>query len=98
MFNFKALKSKNMLTQDIGIDLGTSSVIVYVDGKGIVVHEPSVVAVNTNTDTIEKIGKDAQAMLGRNPEHIKVVRPLKGGVISDYRVAQKMIQYYIRKA
>lgn len=98
MFNFKALKSKNMLAKDIGIDLGTASVIVYVDGRGIVVREPSVVAVNTNTDTIEKIGKDAQAMLGRNPEHINVIRPLKNGVISSYDVAQRMIQYYIRRA
>ncbi len=95
MFKFNVNK---IFSKDIGMDLGTASVIVYVDGKGIVLHEPSVVAVDTNTDTIAKIGKDAQAMLGRNPDHINVIRPLKDGVISSYDVTQKMIQYYIRKA
>ena len=95
MFNFKA---KKMLSKDIGLDLGTASVVVYVDGKGIVLREPSVVAVDTNTDTIVKIGKEAQAMLGRNPDHINVVRPLKDGVISCYDMTQKMIQFYIRRA
>lgn len=95
MFNFKG---KNKLSKDIAIDLGTASVIVYVDGDGIVLHEPSVVAVDTNTDTIVKIGKDAQAMLGRSPDHIKVIRPLKEGVISEYAITQKMIQFYIRRA
>ncbi len=95
MFNFKG---KNRLSRDIGIDLGTASVVVYVEGSGIVLHEPSVVAVDTNTDTIVKIGKEAQAMLGRNPDHIKVIRPLKEGVISCYDVTQKMIQYFIRRA
>ncbi len=95
MFKFKG---KNKLSKDIAIDLGTASVIVYVDGEGIVLHEPSVVAVDTNTDTIVKIGKEAQAMLGRNPDHIKVIRPLKEGVISCYDVTQKMIQHFIRRA
>ena len=95
MFNFKA---KKMLSKDIGLDLGTASVVVYVDGKGVVLREPSVVAVVTNTDTIVKIGKEAQAMLGRNPDHINVVRPLKEGVISCYDMTQKMIQFYIRRA
>ncbi|MBQ9111989.1 MAG: rod shape-determining protein [Clostridia bacterium] len=87
-----------MLSKDIGLDLGTASVVVYVDGKGIVLREPSVVAVDTNTDTIVKIGKEAQAMLGRNPDHINVVRPLKEGVISCYDMTQKMIQFFIRRA
>lgn len=95
MFNFKG---KKRLSKDIGIDLGTASVIVYVDGDGIVLHEPSVVAVDTNTDMIVKIGKEAQAMLGRNPDNIKVIRPLKEGVISCYDVTQKMVQYFIRRA
>ncbi len=95
MFNFKAKKA---LSKDIGIDLGTASVIVFVEGAGVVVREPSVVAVDTNTDRIVKIGKEAQAMLGRNPDHIKVIRPLKNGVIDNYDVTQKMVQYYIRKA
>ena len=95
MFKFKA---KGALSKDIGIDLGTASVIVFVEGSGIVVREPSVVAVDTNTDRIVKIGKEAQAMLGRNPDHIQVIRPLKNGVIDNYDVTQKMVQYYIRKA
>ena len=95
MFNFKA---KNKLSKDIGIDLGTASVIVYVEGDGVVLHEPSVVAVDTNTDTIVKIGKDAQMMIGRCPDNIKIIRPLKEGVISEYAITQKMIQFFIRRA
>ena len=91
-------KSKQLFSKDIGIDLGTASVLVYVEGKGIVLREPSVVAVDTSTDCIAKIGKDAQAMLGRNPSNIEVIRPLKDGVISRYDVTQKMIQYFIRRA
>ena len=98
MFNLKGLSARQLFAKNIGIDLGTSSVIVYVEGTGIVLEEPSVVAVDINTDHIVKIGKEAQAMLGRNPEHIKVIRPLKEGVISNYDITQKMIQHYIRKA
>ena len=89
---------RNMLSKDIGIDLGTATVLVFVEGKGILLNEPSVVAVNTETDMITKVGKEAQAMLGRNPENISVVRPLENGVISQYEVTQKMIQYFIRRA
>lgn len=95
MFN---LKSKQLMPKDIGIDLGTSTVLVYVEGKGIVLNEPSIVAIDTNTDCIVKIGREAQMMLGRAPAHIELVRPLKDGVISRYDVAQKMIQYFIRRA
>ena len=95
MFNFKV---KNLLTKDIGIDLGTASVLVYVDGSGIVINEPSIVAIDKNTDCITKIGKDAQAMLGRTPENIEVVRPLRSGVINRYDVTEKMIQFFIRRA
>ncbi len=95
MFDFKA---KRMLTKDIGIDLGTASVLVYVDGSGIVINEPSVVAIDKNTDCITKIGKDAQLMLGRNPANIEIVRPLRAGVIDRYDVTEKMIQYFIRRA
>ncbi|MBE6531333.1 MAG: rod shape-determining protein [Ruminococcaceae bacterium] len=87
-----------MFSKDIGIDLGTATVLVWVEGKGVVLNEPSVVAVNTDTDMITKVGKDAQAMIGRNPENISVVRPLENGVISQYDVTQKMIQYFIRRA
>ena len=95
MFNFKLKKT---LSKDIGIDLGTASVIVFVEGAGIVIHEPSVVAVDTNTERITKIGKEAEAMLGRNPDHIEVIRPLKNGVIDKYDVTAKMVQFFIRRA
>lgn len=93
-----AFKAKQLFSRDIGIDLGTATVLVYVEGKGIVLNEPSVVAVDNSNDCIARIGKDAQAMLGRNPAHIDVIRPLKEGVISRYDVTQKMIQYFIRRA
>ncbi len=93
-----AFSAKQLFSRDIGIDLGTATVLVFVEGKGIVLNEPSVVAVDTANDCITKIGKDAQAMLGRNPAHIDVIRPLKEGVISRYDVTQKMIQYFIRRA
>ncbi len=89
---------KQKLSRDVGIDLGTATVLVYVEGEGVVLNEPSVVAVDTSMDTIVRIGKDAQLMLGRNPTHIEVIRPLKEGVISRYDVTQKMIQYFIRRA
>ncbi len=89
---------KQKLSRNVGIDLGTATVLVYVEGEGIVINEPSFVAVDTNADTIVKIGKDAQAMLGRNPTHIEIIRPLKEGVINRYEITQKMIQYFIRRA
>lgn len=89
MFNF---------TTDVGIDLGTSSVLVYVKDKGIVIREPSVVAVDNNTGNIVRIGKEAQQMVGRAPENVSIVRPLKDGVISQYSVALKMLQYFITQA
>lgn len=95
MFN---LKAKQLLSKDVGIDLGTATVLVFVEGKGVVLNEPSVVAVDKNTDCIVKIGKDAQAMLGRNPHHIEIVRPLRDGVIDRYDVTEKMIAYFIRRA
>lgn len=86
------------LTSDIGIDLGTSSVLVYVRGKGIVLHEPSVVAIDNISNRIIKVGRDAQNMQGRTPDHISVIRPLKNGVISQYDVTLKMLQHFIRRA
>ena len=85
-------------SRNIGIDLGTATVLVYMQGKGIVLQEPSVVAIDTNTDRILKVGKEAQQMLGRTPSNISAVRPLRDGVISQYDVTLKMIQYFIRKA
>ncbi len=83
---------------DIGIDLGTATVLVYVKGKGIVLREPSIVAIDTRTNCIIKVGREALNMQGRTPEYIKTVRPLKNGVISQYDVTLKMLQHFIRKA
>ena len=85
-------------SRNIGIDLGTATVLVYVQGKGIVLEEPSVVAIDTTTDRILKVGREAQQMLGRTPGNITAVRPLRDGVISQYEVTLKMIQYFIKRA
>ena len=82
---------------DIGIDLGTASVLVYVKGKGIVLQEPSVVAMDTNTGKVLEVGEEAQKMLGRTPAHIVAIRPLKDGVISDYDTTEKMLKNFIHK-
>ena len=94
----KSLFQKFQLSRNIGIDLGTATVLVYVQGKGIVLQEPSVVAIDTNTDRILKVGIEAQQMLGRTPGNIVAVRPLRDGGISQYEVTLKMIQYFIRRA
>ena len=86
------------MSKDIGIDLGTASVLVYVKGKGIVLREPSVVAIDKNTDKILKVGREAQQMLGRTPGNIIAIRPLRDGVISQYQVTLRMINYFIRRA
>ncbi|MBQ6036940.1 MAG: rod shape-determining protein [Lachnospiraceae bacterium] len=83
---------------DIGIDLGTASILVYINGKGVVLKEPSVVAYDTNTNEIKAIGEEARLMIGRTPGNIKAVRPLRQGVISDYTITEKMIRYFIQKA
>ncbi len=88
MFNFG---------QDIGIDLGTATVIAYVKGKGIVLREPSVVAVDNNTGNVLAVGKEARRMLGRTPGNIVATRPLREGVISNYTVTEKMLKYFINK-
>ena len=83
---------------DIGIDLGTASILVYVKGKGVVLKEPSVVAFDRDTNRIKAIGEEASLMLGRTPGNIVAVRPLRQGVISDYTVTEKMLKYFISKA
>lgn len=88
MFNFR---------QDIGIDLGTATVLVYVKGKGVVLKEPSVVAIDTNSGKVLKVGVEAQNMIGRTPGNIVAIRPLKDGVISDYDTTEKMIRYFLKK-
>ncbi len=84
--------------QDLGIDLGTASVLVYIRGKGIVLNEPSVVAIDRNTNRILAVGEEARLMLGRTPGNIVAIRPLKDGVISDYNITEKMLRYFIDKA
>ena len=86
-----------MFGQDIGIDLGTATVIAYVKGKGIVLREPSVVAVNNLTGEVLAVGHEARRMLGRTPGNIVAIRPLRDGVISDYTVTEKMLKYFINK-
>ena len=81
--------------QDVGIDLGTATVIVYVKGRGIVLREPSVVAVDNNTGEVLAVGQEARRMLGRTPGNIVATRPLREGVISDYTVTEKMIKYFV---
>ncbi len=87
-----------MAASDIGIDLGTASVLVYAKGKGVVLKEPSVVAFDRDTNKIKEIGEEARLMIGRTPGNIVAVRPLRQGVISDYTVTEKMIKYFVQKA
>ncbi|MBN1660769.1 MAG: rod shape-determining protein [Anaerolineae bacterium] len=86
-----------MLTKHIGVDLGTVNVLVWVKGKGIILQEPSVVAIAINDNKIVAVGRDARAMLGRTPETIEVARPLRDGVIADYMVTEAMLRYFIEK-
>jgi len=84
-------------TDEVGIDLGTANVLVYIKGKGVVLNEPSVVAINRDTNEILAVGEEARQMLGRTPSNIIAVRPLRDGVISDYDVTERMLKYFIRK-
>jgi len=83
---------------DIGIDLGTASVLVYIKGQGIVLQEPSVVAIDKNTNSVLAVGEEARKMIGRTPSNIVAIRPLREGVISDYDVTEKMLKYFIQKS
>ena len=83
---------------DIGIDLGTANTLVYVKGRGIIINEPSVVAINQKTNNVVAVGKEAKKMLGRTPAHIEAIRPLVDGVISNFEVTEEMLRYFIRKA
>jgi rod shape-determining protein MreB len=85
------------ITQDIGIDLGTANTLIYVRGKGIVINEPSVVAVNQRTGQILAIGREAKKMAGKTPRHIVVTRPLVDGVVSDFEITEQMLRYFINK-
>ncbi len=94
----KRISKNSLFSTDIGIDLGTANTLVYVRGKGVVLNEPSVVAVNDKTGQVVAIGKEAKAMLGKTPPHIRAVRPLSNGVISDFEVTEELLAYLIRKA
>ena len=87
-----------LVSNDIGIDLGTASILVYIKGKGVVLKEPSVVAIDRDTTKIMAIGEEARLMIGRTPGNIIAIRPLRQGVISDYTVTEKMLKYFITKA
>jgi len=84
-------------SQEIGIDLGTATVLVYVRGRGVVLREPSVVAINRDTDELMAIGEEARRMLGRTPGNIVAVRPLRDGVVSDYDTTERMLRYFLKK-
>ena len=83
--------------QDIGIDLGTATVLVYIKSKGIVLREPSVVAIDKNTNKLLAVGEEARRMLGRTPGNIVAIRPRREGVISDYDITEMMLKYFINK-
>src|SRR6516165_9209211 len=86
-----------ILGRDMAVDLGTANTLVYVRGRGIVLNEPSVVALNTNTGQIVAVGVEAKRMIGRTPGNIVAVRPLKDGVIADFDVTERMLRYFIQK-
>ena len=87
----------SIFSRKLGIDLGTANTLVYIPGKGIVLNEPSVVAISEQDNTILAIGVEAKNMIGKTPENIVVYRPMKDGVIADYRVTEAMLRYFISK-
>jgi rod shape-determining protein MreB len=88
----------SVFSSDLAIDLGTANTLVYARGKGIVVNEPSIVAINKNTGEVEAVGKEAKEMLGRTPGNIVAIKPMKDGVIADFKITEKMLNYFIQKA
>jgi rod shape-determining protein MreB len=94
--NLRSLIS--LFSSDLAIDLGTANTLVYAKGKGIVVNEPSIVAINKNTGEVEAVGKEAKEMLGRTPGNIVAIKPMKDGVIADFKVTERMLNYFIHKA
>src|SRR4030095_523610 len=93
---FKSIFS--LFSSDLAIDLGTANTLVYAKGRGIVVSEPSIVAINKVTNQVEAVGTEAKDMLGRTPTNIVAIRPMKDGVIANFEVAEKMLQHFISKA
>ena len=96
--NLRSIFNLSFLSSDLAIDLGTANTLCYAKGKGIVVSEPSIVAVNKVTGKVEAVGKDAKEMLGRTPGNIVAIRPMKDGVIADFEITEKMLPHFIRKA
>jgi len=94
--NIRSLFS--LFSSDLAIDLGTANTLVYAKGKGIVVNEPSIVAINKTNGEVEAVGKEAKDMLGRTPGNIVAIRPMKDGVIADFKVTERMLNYFIQKA
>src|SRR3989344_3395610 len=95
---FNLSKLRQLFSHDIGIDLGTANTLVYLRGKGIIINEPSVVAVNQKTGQVVAIGTEAHLMLGRTPEHILAIKPLVDGVISDFETTEEMLNYLLGRA
>src|SRR5437879_2521973 len=95
-FNFRSVFS--LFSSDLAIDLGTANTLVFSKGKGIVVNEPSIVAINKNTGEVVAVGKEAKDMLGRTPGNIVAIKPMKDGVIADFKVTEPMLNYFIHKA
>jgi rod shape-determining protein MreB and related proteins len=96
--NLRSVFNLSFLSSDLAIDLGTANTLVYAKGKGVVVSEPSIVAVNRVTGKVEAVGKDAKDMLGRTPGNIVAIRPMKDGVIADFEITEKMLSHFIRRA
>ncbi|ADC90005.1 cell shape determining protein, MreB/Mrl family [Thermocrinis albus DSM 14484] len=92
------MKLLGIFSNNLGIDLGTANTVVYMEGKGIVLYEPSIVSIDTRTGKVLAVGKEAKEMLGKTPEHIQTIRPLKDGVITDFEATKVMLSYFIRKA
>ena len=95
---FKSLFGFGKMTKDMGIDLGTANTLVYIKGQGIVVREPSVVAIRDDSKAVLAVGEEAKRMIGRTPGNIVAIRPMKDGVIADFDVTQSMLSYFIQKA
>ncbi len=96
--NIRSLFNLSFLSSDLAIDLGTANTLVYAKGKGIIVSEPSIVAVNRMTGKVEAVGRDAKEMLGRTPGNIVAIRPMKDGVIADFEITEKMLSHFIHRA
>ena len=95
-YNLRSIFS--LFSSDLAIDLGTANTLVFSRGKGIVVNEPSIVAINKNTSEVVAVGKEAKEMLGRTPGNVVAIKPMKDGVIADFKVTEKMLTYFIRKS